>query len=99
MAIGPDISYTSRNDATERAKICSDTKVNRRSPVRGRAGSIWPVDDFRQSPRAVESIGWTHCPFFTVGLVQRGHRDDAIRKILGENGLRVARANWVEQPV
>ena len=58
-----------------------------------------PVDDFRQSPRAVESIAWTNWPLFTVGLVQRGHSDDAIRKILGENVLRVARANWVEQPV
>jgi membrane dipeptidase len=30
---------------------------------------------------------------FTVGLAQRGHSDETIRKILGENMLRVLRAN------
>ena len=29
---------------------------------------------------------------FTVGLVQRGYKHDDVRKILGENMLRVARA-------
>jgi len=37
---------------------------------------------------------WTNWPLFTVGLVQRGHSDETIRKILGENVLRVARANF-----
>ena len=100
VAIGPDISYTSRNDAVERAKIRSGGEG--RSPLSAsgpRWEHLWPVDDFRQSPRAVESIAWTNWPLFTVGLVQRGHSDDSIRKILGENVLRVARANWVEQPV
>jgi membrane dipeptidase len=35
-------------------------------------------------------VNW---PLFTVGLVQRGHPDAAIRKILGQNVLRVRRAN------
>ena len=29
-----------------------------------------------------------------IGLVQRGHSDETIRKILGENVLRVARSNF-----
>ena len=33
----------------------------------------------------------TNWPLFTVGLVQRGYSDDAIRKIIGGNVLRVAR--------
>ena len=33
--------------------------------------------------------GW---PLFAVGLVQRGYTDEQIRKILGQNMLRVARA-------
>jgi membrane dipeptidase len=37
-------------------------------------------------------MAWTNWPMFTVGLVQRGHRDDDIQKILGGNVLRVARA-------
>ncbi|MFQ6098908.1 MAG: hypothetical protein ACE5O2_14355, partial [Armatimonadota bacterium] len=38
------------------------------------------------------SMAWTNWPMFTIGLVQRGHSDDDIRKILGGNVLRVARA-------
>jgi len=32
-------------------------------------------------------------------MVQRGHSDDTIQKILGGNALRVARANWLETSV
>ncbi len=38
------------------------------------------------------SCYWTNWPYITVGLVQQGHSDDAIRKIIGGNVLRVARA-------
>jgi len=31
-------------------------------------------------------------PLYTVGLVQRGYKDEDIQKILGGNVLRVARA-------
>jgi membrane dipeptidase len=37
-------------------------------------------------------MAWTNWPLFTVGLVQRGYKDDDIRKIIGGNVLRVARA-------
>jgi membrane dipeptidase len=100
VAIGPDISYTSRNDAAERAKVRA--AADGRSPlsVSGpRWEHLWPVDDFRQSPQAVQSIAWTNWPLFTVGMVQRGHSDETIRKILGENALRVVRANWLEKSV
>ena len=36
----------------------------------------------------------TNWPLITVGLVQRGHSDDAIRHIIGENMLRVAGQVW-----
>jgi len=52
------------------------------------------VDNYRPKPQADASLAWTNWPLFTVGLVQRGHSDATIRKILGENTLRVARANW-----
>jgi membrane dipeptidase len=99
VAIGPDISYTSRNEVAERAKVPS--RKDGRSPLSAsgpRWEHLWPVDDFRQSPQAVQSIAWTNWPLFTVGLVQRGHSDETIRKILGANTLRVARANWTETP-
>ncbi len=38
------------------------------------------------------SMAWTNWPMFTVGMVQRGHSDTDIQKILGGNMLRVARA-------
>jgi membrane dipeptidase len=94
VAIGPDISYTSRNDAAERAKLRGD--ASGRSPLSGtgpRWEHLWPVDDFRQSPQAVQSLAWTNWPLFTVGMVQRGHSDETIRKILGGNVLRVTHAN------
>jgi membrane dipeptidase len=54
---------------------------------------LWPVDTYKETPRAIESLAWTNWPLFTVGMVQRGHSDDTIRKILGENVLRVWRDN------
>jgi len=57
---------------------------------------LWPADDCRTAPQASQSIAWTNWPLFTVGLVQRGHSDETIRKIPGEYTLRVARANWVD---
>ncbi len=35
-------------------------------------------------------LAWTNWPLYTVGLVQRGYSDKEIKKILGENVLRVA---------
>jgi membrane dipeptidase len=37
-------------------------------------------------------MAWTNWPLFAVGLVKRGYSDDDIRKIIGGNVLRVARA-------
>jgi len=89
VAIGPDIAYVSRNDETERARIPkwpgSTTTLWEH---------LWPADDYRPQPHAERSLAWTNWPLFTVGLVQRGHSDETIRKILGENVLRVARANF-----
>ena len=99
VAIGPDISYTSRHDAAERKKVPS--RPDGRQPLSGsgpRWEHLWPVDNYVTKPQAALSIAWTNWPLFTVGLVQRGHNDDTIRKILGENALRVARANWTAAP-
>ena len=37
------------------------------------------------------STTWTNWPLITVGLVQRGYSDDEVRKVIGENTLRVWR--------
>ncbi len=44
------------------------------------------------SREAALSMAWTNWPLFTVGMVQRGYRDEDIQKVLGQNVLRVARA-------
>ncbi|MCL4192152.1 MAG: membrane dipeptidase [Thermoguttaceae bacterium] len=88
VAIGTDIAYESRNAAAERAKI-PKREVPPRMP---RWEALWPDGAIggRQDP----SLAWTNWPLFTVGLVQRGYRDDDIQKILGGNILRVARDVW-----
>lgn len=94
VAIGTDISYVSRNEEAERAKI--PKRPDTRIPVSlatEKWEHLWPRDPFRPAPHAEQSLAWTNWPLFTVGLVQRGHSDETIRKILGENILRVARAN------
>ncbi len=85
VAIGTDVAYTSQHSATERRKIPSTP--------RGRKDfrSLWPVDDFKTTSQASQSIAFTNWPLFTVGLVQRGYKDEEIRKIIGGNVMRVAR--------
>ncbi len=95
VAIGPDISYVSQFEAAERAKVPKRKDgTSPLSAVGPRWEHLWPVDDYRPKPHATASLAWTNWPLFTVGMVQRGHSDDTIRKILGENVLRVARANF-----
>lgn len=85
VAIGTDIAYSSQNSAAQQKLVPRGPK--RRPEFR----SLWPADDYRTTPEARASLAWTNWPLFTVGLVQRGYRDEQIRQILGENVLRVAR--------
>lgn len=96
VGIGVDTAYTSRFEEAERAKV--PRRADGTSPLSAagpRWEHLWPADDYRPKPHADASLAWTNWPLFTVGLVQRGHSDATIRKIIGENTLRVARANWV----
>ncbi len=45
------------------------------------------------------SLAWTNWPLYTVGLVMRGYSDEDIAKILGQNFLRVLKANEPEKMV
>ena len=85
VAIGTDVAYSSQNSAAESRKVP-------RVP-RGRTDfrTLWQPDTFATSASMTDSLAWTNWPLFTVGLVQRGYSDEAIRKILGGNVLRVAR--------
>lgn len=94
VAIGTDVAYSSRFEREERAKI------KRRADGSMPLGSgpkwdhLWPRDDFQTTREMDQSVAWTNWPLFTVGLVQRGYKDDEILKILGSNMLRVAKANF-----
>ena len=91
VAIGTDIAYESRFAAAERAKL--PHRTGRPSPPDATAWEhLWPKGSL--GGRAQPSLAWANWPLFTVGLVQRGYADDAIRKILGGNVLRVARTVW-----
>lgn len=95
-AIGCDISYTSRFEKEERAKI--QRRADGSSAFSGSGDKwehLWPKDDYVTTLQAEQSIAWTNWPLFTLGLVMRGHSDDTIRKVLGENMLRVLKANAV----
>lgn len=86
VAIGTDVAYRSQFTEAESRKVPG----SRRS--RTRFAALWPPDDFRTTSEMTASLAWTNWPMFTVGMVQRGHSDESIRKILGGNVLRVARA-------
>lgn len=58
-----------------------------------RFSALWPAYAMAlEGAAARENLAWTNWPPFTVGLVQRGYKDEDIQKILGGNALRVARA-------
>ena len=86
VAIGTDVAYRSQYTAAE------SRKVPQRGPRRTRFAALWPDDDFVTDAAMTQSLAWTNWPLFTVGMVQRGYSDESIRKILGGNVLRVARA-------
>ncbi len=85
VAIGTDVAYSSQNSSLEGRKLPKRSRS--REPFR----SLWPQDDFAETPVMTTSLAWTNWPLFTVGLVQRGYSDDEIRKIIGGNVMRVAR--------
>jgi membrane dipeptidase len=96
VAIGTDIAHVSVNEEAQRAKIPKRTSPNPRATLGNeRWEHLWPADNFVPKPHAEKSLAWTNWPLFTVGMVQRGHSETDIRKILGKNVLRVLAANQV----
>jgi membrane dipeptidase len=88
IGIGTDVAYSSRNAPAEWRKL------PRRARQRVRWEALWPPGSLGGStPEQTRSLAWTNWPLFTVGLVQRGHSDEVIRGVLGENVLRVWQAH------
>lgn len=91
VTIGTDHSYRLPDGDAWAAKIPS------RPRSRTQWEKLWPASHLAlrtqwQTPEMVESLSWTNWPLFTVGLIQRGHSETNIRKILGGNLLRVVDA-------
>jgi len=85
VAIGTDKAHSAARDEQEWAKLQGAWPK-----ARAIFESYWPEGTL---PGADDpSLAWTNWPLFTVGLVQRGHSEAAIRQVLGGNVLRVARA-------
>ncbi len=91
--IGTDVSYVSRNEKVERAKVPRRADGSAVSAQGPRWEHLWPKDDYQTTLEAEKSLAWSNWPIFTIGLVQRGHSDEDIQKILGGNVMRVVRAN------
>lgn len=92
VGIGTDIAYTSSRAASENRKIPSVGKS------RPRYEAFWPEGALGKRFPGEKSLAWTNWPLFTVGLVQRGYRDEDIRQILGLNMLRIARQVLSPEP-
>lgn len=96
VAIGTDVAHVSANEEGQRAKIPKRATPNPKAALGSeRWEHLWPADNFVPKPHAEKSLAWTNWPLFTVGMVQRGHKEEDIRKILGKNVLRVLAANQI----
>ena len=96
VAIGTDIAHVSANEEAQRAKIPKRTTPNPQAALGSeRWEHLWPEDNFVPKPHAEKSLAWTNWPLFTVGMVQRGHKEEDIRKVLGKNVLRVLSASQI----
>ena len=96
VAIGTDVAYSSRACGREEAKQPKMEAARRRWAGFWPPGTLAPPPD---DPAKANSMAWTNWPLFTVGLVQRGHSDEDIQKILGGNVVRVARDVWPDSVV
>jgi len=88
VTIGTDTAYSATNSAAEFEKAGPFPKQ------RPRFDSFWPPNDALFAPQfppeRARTMAFTNWPLFTVGLVQRGYKDEQIRQIIGGNMLRVA---------
>jgi len=92
VAIGTDVSYVPGVWAPKQVKLHPATQAARE---RARHAAGWKEEHrkYAHDDHLLGSLAWTNWPLFTVGLVMRGYKDSDIRKILGENLIRVLDAN------
>ena len=94
VAIGTDVGYRIQTYDDQPKSVQSQK-------LRTAFRSLWPENSFTpeyQQSWQMQSLAWTNWPLFTVGLVQRGHSDEDIQKIIGGNIMRVAQAVLPDKP-
>lgn len=95
VTIGTDMAFKHHHHVASHQPI----RLEKLPRARDRWERLWPAgavpqpDQWLGSP-ATKSLAWTNWPLFTVGMVQRGHSDETIRKVIGGNLLRVANEVW-----
>ncbi len=92
VGIGSDTGYEPQ---PEQVTI----KIEQQSELRKRGladwwNGFWPIDmefgpEMNKDETQSGSLAWINWPYFTVGLVSRGYSDKEIKKILGENFLKI----------
>lgn len=87
VAIGTDVAHSSPTKPGAGQPFPTTTRKQRT-----RLEALWPKGSLDGATDPGRTLAWTNWPLFTVGMVQRGHTEEDIRKILGGNVLRVARA-------
>jgi membrane dipeptidase len=85
IAIGTDVAHSSPAKPGDGRPFAPARKT------RTRFEALWPKGSLEGASDPGRTLAWTNWLLFTVGLVQRGHSDHDIRKILGGNMLRVCR--------
>jgi len=87
VAVGTDVAHTAQEAAAAVRRVAGHESGR----LRNRYESLWPDGTLGGNWPESETLAWTNWPLLTVGLVQRGYTDAAIRKIIGGNVLRVCR--------
>ncbi len=85
VAVGTDVAFTSQYASMP------DAKLPKRPRRRTRFGALWPEGTLGGNWPRRKTLAWTNWPLLTVGLVQRGYRDEQIQQVIGGNILRVCR--------
>ncbi len=93
VGIGTDVGASLPQTESQRA-LEEDIAREYPKALRRNFQGLWPPDEPHEKPEWRQphqrlSLAWVNFPYFTVGMVQRGFKDEEILKILGGNMLRV----------
>lgn len=94
VGIGTDVVCEPESTRQTRKLLAAALQSGSQSGRHRQWPDLWPPNAVagRYPPAAESTLAWTNWPLFSVGLVKRGYRDAAIKKIIGGNFMRVMQA-------